>query len=106
MLDQNNEKEIEKLINDIKNEDIRKCKSKILNEVFTLISLYIGNEQLQKIQEKLREKIKMKVDNYDEEVKGNLTLYQSKEEAMKLFPDYRHKEEQKEKGNKEGEEKK
>ena len=65
--------------------------------MFTLISLYIGTEQFGKIQNKLREKVKIKVDNYDEEVKGNLTLYQSKEEAMKLFPDYRHKEEGKEK---------
>ena len=108
MLDQNNEKEIEKYINDIKNEDIRKCKSQNLNEMFTLISLYIGTEQLSKIQEKLREKIKMKVENYDEEVKGNLTLYQSREEAIKLFPDYRHGQDPKEKENetKEEEEKK
>ena len=39
--------------------------------------------------------MKIKIENYEEEVKGNLTLYQSKEEAMKLFPDYRHKEEEK-----------
>ena len=45
MLDQNNEKEIEKYINDIKNEDIRTCKSQNLNDIFTLISLYIGTEQ-------------------------------------------------------------
>jgi hypothetical protein len=108
MLDQNNEKEIEKYINDIKNEDIRKCKSQNLNEMFTLISLYIGTEQLSKIEEKLREKIKMKVENYDEEVKGNLTLYQSREEAIKLFPDYRHGQDpkEKEKETKEEEEKK
>ena len=106
MLDQNNEKEIEKYINDVKNEDIRKCKSQNLNEIFTLISLYIGTEQLSKIQEKLREKIKMKVENYDEEVKGNLTLYQSREEAIKLFPDYRHGQDPKEKENETKEEEK
>jgi len=97
MYDEKNEKNIEKLVDEIKIEDIRRSKSKILNEMFTLISLYIGTEQFEKIQNKLREKVKIKVDNYDEEVKGNLTLYQSKEEAMKLFPDYRHKEEGKEK---------
>ena len=76
--------------------------------MFTLISLYIGTEQLSKIEEKLREKIKMKVENYDEEVKGNLTLYQSREEAIKLFPDYRHGQDpkEKEKETKEEEEKK
>ena len=95
MFDEKNEKSIEKLIEDIKNDDVRKCKSKILNEMFTLISLYIGIEQLEKIQNKLKEKVKIKIENYEEEVKGNLTLYQSKEEAMKLFPDYRHKEEEK-----------
>ena len=100
MFDEKNEKNIEKYIEDIKNDDVRKCKSKILNEMFTLISLYIGNEQLGKIQNKLKEKVKIKIDNYEEEVKGNLTLYQSKEEAMKLFPDYRHKEEEKEKDKK------
>ena len=97
MFDEKNQKIIEKYIEEIKSEDIRKCKSKNLNEIFKLVSLYIGNENLGKIQEKIREKIKIKIDNYDEEVKGNLTLYQSKEEAMKLFPDYRHKEEGKEK---------
>ena len=65
--------------------------------MFNLVSLYIGSEKLDKIQEKIKEKIKIKIDNYDEEVKGNLTLYQSVEEARKLFPDYRHKEEIKEK---------
>jgi hypothetical protein len=96
MFDEKNEKEIEKLMDEIKNVDVRKCKSKLLNDVFTLISLYIGSEQLEKIIEKIREKIKMKVENYEEEVRGNLTLYQSPEEAMKLFPDYRHKENKKE----------
>ena len=96
MFDEKNEKEIEKLMDEIKNVDVRKCKSKLLNDVFTLISLYIGSEQLEKIIEKIREKIKMKVENYEEEVRGNLTLYQSTEEAMKLFPDYRHKENKKE----------
>ena len=91
MFDEKNEKEIEKLLEEIKIIDIRKCKSKILNDVFTLISLYIGSEQLGKIKEKLKEKTKIKVENYDEEVRGNLTLYQSTEEAKKLFPDYRHK---------------
>ena len=97
MFDEKNEKDIEKFIEEIKNEDIRKCKSKNLNEMFNLVSLYIGSEKLGKIQEKIKEKIKIKIDNYDEEVKGNLTLYQSVEEARKLFPDYRHKEEIKEK---------
>ena len=96
MFDEKNEKEIGKLMDEIKNIDVRKCKSKLLNDVFTLISLYIGSEQLEKIIEKIREKIKMKVENYEEEVRGNLTLYQSTEEAMKLFPDYRHKENKKE----------
>jgi len=103
MYDEKNEKEIEKLLEEIKVEDIRKCPSKTLNELYTLISLYIGPEKLGQIQEKLKEKVKMKVDNYEEEVKGNLTLYQSKEEAMKLFPDYRHKDEE---GEKKDEEKK
>ena len=96
MFDKKNEKEIEKLVDEIKNVDVRKCKSKLLNDMFTLISLYIGSEQLEKIIEKIREKIKMKVENYEEEVRGNLTLYQSTEEARKLFPDYRHKENKKE----------
>jgi hypothetical protein len=97
MFDENNAKHIEQYIEEIKNEDIRKCKSKNLNEMFNLLSLYIGSEAAGKIKEKIRDKIKIKIDNYDEEVKGNLTLYQSVEEARKLFPDYRHKEHNKEK---------
>ena len=97
MFDENNAKHIEQYIEEIKNEDIRKCKSKNLNEMFNLLSLYIGSEAAGKIQEKIRDKIKIKIDNYDEEVKGNLTLYQSVEEARKLFPDYRHKEHNEEK---------
>ena len=103
MFEEKNEKEIEKIIEEIKTEDIRKCHSKHLNEMFTLISLYIGSEQLKKIQNKLRETSKIMVDNYEEEIKGNLTLYQSIEEARKLFPDYRHKEEKKEDDKKEEE---
>ena len=45
----------------------------------------------------------MKLDIYDEEIKGNLTLYQSPEEALKLFPDFRHKLEPKDGEGKEGE---
>ena len=97
MFDENNAKHIEQYIEEIKNEDIRKCKSKNLNEMFNLLSLYIGSEAAGKIKEKIRDKIKIKIDNYDEEVKGNLTLYQSVEEARKLFPDYRHKEHNEEK---------
>jgi len=105
MFDEKNEKTIEKLIEETKCEDIRKCKSKILNEMFTYISLYIGTENLMKIQDKLKEKVKMKFDNYDEEIKGNLTLYQSEEEALRLFPDFRHKKESKEGETKEGDKK-
>jgi peptide alpha-N-acetyltransferase len=97
MFDENNEKSIEKLVEEIKKEEIRHSTSKLLNEVFTYISLYLGHEQLEKIQNKLREKVKMKFENYDEEIKGNLTLYQSEEEALKLFPDFRHKKSEKEK---------
>ena len=97
MFDESNEKSIEKLIEETKKEEIRHSTSKLLNEVFTYISLYLGHEQLEKIQNKLREKVKMKFDNYDEEIKGNLTLYQSEEEALKLFPDFRHKKSEKEK---------
>ena len=97
MFDENNAKHIEQYIDEIKNEDIRKCKSKNLNEMFNLLSLYIGSEAAGKNKEKIRDKIKIKIDNYDEEVKGNLTLYQSVEEARKLFPDYRHKEHNEEK---------
>ena len=103
MFDEKNEQNIEKFIEEIKNEDIRKCKSKNLNEIFNLISLYIGSENLVKIQEKIREKIKIKIDNYDEEIKGNITLYQSVEEARKLFPDYRHREEEKDTQTKDSE---
>ena len=56
------------------------------------MSLFIGSENLKKMQEKWREKVKIKIDNYDEEIKGNLTLYQSDEEAWKLFPAFRKKE--------------
>ena len=97
MFDESNEKSIEKLVEETKKEEIRHSTSKLLNEVFTYISLYLGHEQLEKIQNKLREKVKMKFDNYDEEIKGNLTLYQSEEEALKLFPDFRHKKIEKEK---------
>ena len=97
MFEESNEKSIEKLIEETKKEEIRHSTSKLLNEVFTYISLYLGHEQLEKIQNKLREKVKMKFDNYDEEIKGNLTLYQSEEEALKLFPDFRHKKSEKEK---------
>ena len=100
MFDESNEKLIEKLINDTKIQEIRKCKSNMLNEIYSYISLFIGKEQLTKIQEKLREKVKIKIDNYDEEINGNLTLYQSDEEALKLFPDFRHKEKSKEEENK------
>ena len=89
MFDEKNEKNIEKLIDESTIEEIRKCKSALLNEVFGFMSLFIGPEQMKKIQEKLREKVKIKTDNYDEEIKGNLTLYQSEEEAFKLFPNFR-----------------
>ena len=92
MHDENNEKLIEKLVEETKIEEIRKCKSSLLNEIFCLMSLFIGSENMKKIQEKWREKVKIKIDNYDEEIKGNLTLYQSEEEAFKLFPDFRKKE--------------
>ena len=100
MYDETNEKLIEKIIEETKIEEIRKCKSNILNEIYCYISLFIGKEHMTKIQEKLREKVKIKIDNYDEEIKGNLTLYQSEEEALKLFPDFRHKEKPKEEDNK------
>ena len=91
MFDENNEKLIEKLVDDATIEEIRKSKSLILNEIFCYVSLFIGSENLKKIQEKWREKVKIKIDNYDEEIKGNLTLYQSEEEALKLFPAFRKK---------------
>ena len=100
MYDETNEKLIEKIIEETKIEEIRKCKSNILNEIYCYISLFIGKEHMTKIQGKLREKVKIKIDNYDEEIKGNLTLYQSEEEALKLFPDFRHKEKPKEEDNK------
>jgi uncharacterized membrane-anchored protein YhcB (DUF1043 family) len=105
MFDENNEKAIEKLVDECKQEEIRHSPSKLLNEVYTYISLYLGHEQLEKIQNRLREKVKMKLDNYDEEIKGNLTLYQSEEEALKLFPDFRHKKTEKEGETKENEKK-
>jgi hypothetical protein len=43
MFDENNAKHVEQYIEEIKNEDIRKCKSKNLNEMFNLLSLYIGS---------------------------------------------------------------
>ena len=105
MFDENNEKAIEKLVDEAKKEEIRHSTSKLLNELYTYISLYLGHEKLEKIQNKLREKVKMKLDNYDEEIKGNLTLYQSEEEALKLFPDFRHKKTEKEEETKENEKK-
>ena len=96
MFDENNEKAIEKLVDEAQKEEIRHSKSKLLNEVYTYISLYLGHEKLEKILNKLREKVKMKLDNYDEEIKDNLTLYQSEEEALKLFPDFIHKKTEKE----------
>ena len=101
MFDENNEKTIEKLIEETSIEEIRKCKSTTLNEIFCYLSLFIGTENLKKIQEKWKEKVKIKIDNYDEEIKGNLTLYQSEEEALKLFPDFRRKEELKVENNEE-----
>ena len=107
MFDENNEKAIEKLVEESSIEEIRRCKSTTLNEIFCYLSLFIGPEKLKKIQEKWREKVKIKIDNYDEEIKGNLTLYQSEEEALKLFPDFRKKEELKvESGEEKKEEKK
>ena len=101
MFDENNEKTIEKLVEETSIEEIRKCKSTTLNEIFCYLSLFIGTEILKKIQEKWKEKVKIKIDNYDEEIKGNLTLYQSEEEALKLFPDFRRKEELKVENNEE-----
>ena len=101
MFDENNEKTIEKLIEETSIEEIRKCKSTTLNEIFCYLSLFIGTENLKKIQAKWKEKVKIKIDNYDEEIKGNLTLYQSEEEALKLFPDFRRKEELKVENNEE-----
>ena len=106
MFDENNEKTIEKLVEETSIEEIRKCKSTTLNEIFCYLSLFIGTENLKKIQEKWKEKVKIKIDNYDEEIKGNLTLYQSEEEALKLFPDFRRKEELKVENNEEKNEKK
>ena len=101
MFDDNNIKNIEQLIEEAKVDEIRKSKSTILNDIFCYLSLFIGNEYMKKTQEKLREKVKIKCDNYDEEIKGNLTLYQSEEEALKLFPDFRRKEIPKEDDKKE-----
>ena len=92
MFDENNEKLIEKLVEETTIEEIRKSKSTILNEIFCFVSLFVGSENLKKLQEKWREKVKIKVDDYEEEIKGNLTLYQSEEEALKLFPNFRKKE--------------
>ena len=109
MFDENNEKSIEKFIDEISIEEIRRSKSNILNEIFCFVSLFIGSENLKKLQEKWREKVKIKIDNYDEEISGNLTLYQSEEEALKLFPNFRRKvipkEEEKGDEKKEGDEK-
>ena len=91
MFDEKNEQDILKLIEECSIEDIRKSKSALLNEIFCYMSLFIGTEQMKKIKEKLREKVKIKIDDYDEAIKGNLTLYQSEEEALKLFPDFRKK---------------
>ena len=92
MFEEKNEKNIEKLIEDIKIEEIRRCKSTNLNEIFCLVSLFIGSDNLKKLKEKWRERVKIKIDDYDEAIKGNLTLYQSEEEALKLFPNFRKKE--------------
>ena len=99
MFDEKNENAVESMINEIKVEDIRKTQSKNINELLIFVSLYLGKEKMDKILEKLKEKVKMKIDNYEEEIKDNLTLYQTEEEAQKLFPNYRQnktKEEKKE----------
>ena len=91
MFDEKNEVNIQKFLDESSIEEIRKSKSALLNEIFCFISLFIGTEQMKKIKEKLREKVKIRIDDYDEAIKGNLTLYQSEEEALKLFPDFRKK---------------
>ena len=91
MFDEKNEANIQKFLDESSVEDLRKSKSALMNEIFCYISLFIGTEQMKKIKEKLREKVKIKIDDYDEAIKGNLTLYQSEEEALKLFPDFRKK---------------
>ena len=97
MFDEKNENAVESMINEIKVEDIRKTQSKNINELLIFVSLYLGKEKMDKILEKLKEKVKMKIDNYEEEIKDNLTLYQTEEEAQKLFPNYRQKKTKEEK---------
>ena len=62
--------------------------------------MVIYKKEKEKEKEKTEEK-KEKEKEKSEEIKGNLTLYQSEEEALKLFPDFRRKEIPKEDDKKE-----
>ena len=47
-----NEKKIEKLIDEVKKEDIRKCKGSTIMSLYTAFCVYVGDEQLKAFKEK------------------------------------------------------
>ena len=53
-------------------------------------------EKKEEIFKKLQEKLKIKNADYEKDIKGNLTLWQKKEEAEKLFPGTQDKNENEE----------
>ena len=95
-----NEKENNDLINNfiekIDNKTLLKQSSSKINDLLVFITVFSNVEKKEEIFKKLQEKLKIKNADYEKEIKGNLTLWQKKEEAEKLFPGTQEKNENEE----------
>ena len=80
-------KKIEKLIIEIKKKDIRKRRGSTIAILYTAFCVYVCSEQLKIFKENLQKITKINCENLEEEISGNLTLWQSEKEAKKLFPE-------------------
>ena len=77
---------INKFIENIDNKTILKKSSTKINDLLVFISIFSSVEKKEEVLKKLQEKLKIKNADYEKDIKGNLTLWQKKEEAEKLFP--------------------
>ena len=84
----------ENLVKNLSKSNIRQAKGKKITELLTLSFLVKDKNFGEKVEAELKNKAK--IDGFEneekesEELRGNLTLWQSEKEAMKLFPDSHH----------------
>jgi hypothetical protein len=101
---------INKFVENIDSKVLMKKKSSIVNDLLMYITIFSNKEKKDEVFKKLQEKLKIKNIDYEKDIKGNLTLWQKKEEAEKLFPGTQEKKQNEEneekKQNEENEEKK